>query len=120
MINHICNSRVSNESSSHRNSSDEQAASWEIDHYAAISSWVGADACSARRRVDELQEGEHFPRGNNQKRPAVHRNRPPCSQSLVFFRTDGVESAKFLIGCRGQVDCTGVGAAELGLINMAL
>lgn len=68
--------------------------------------------------------------------------------SLVFFRTVGVESGKvlkvtskndcmffflkisnqfsdfrsilYLRGWSGQLDCTGVGTAELGLISMAL
>lgn len=65
------------------------------------------------------------------------------SHSLGFFRTEGVDSAKVLraqeddgdggflipsvywqntdlIGWSGQLGCTGVWAAELGLISMAL
>lgn len=83
-------------------------------------------------------------------RVTFRRDSPSGSHSLVFFRTEGVDSAKvlraaekrtvrvllhfseysnqhsvfqlhlYLMGWTGQLDCTGVGAAELGLISMAL
>lgn len=74
----------------------------------------------AGRHREELQ-GDTCPLGNQPIGSQVkfHRDTPP-SHSLVVFRTEGVESVKFLMGWTGQVVCTGVGTAELGLISMAL
>lgn len=84
---------------------------------------VGADACRAGRRREELQGAERFPLRNQPIGSLVtfHRDSPFRSHSLFFFfRLEGVDSVTVLRGWSGQLDCTGVGAAELGLISMAL
>lgn len=83
---------------------------------------VGADACRAGRRREVLQGAERFPLRNQPIGSLVtfHRDTPIRSHSLFFLRIEGVESLTVLRGWSGQVDCTGVGAAELGLISMAL
>lgn len=40
--------------------------------------------------------------------------------SGCFYRSDSAYLGPHLMGCTGQLGCTGVWTAELGLINMAL
>lgn len=83
---------------------------------------VRVEPCRAGRRREVLQGAERFPLRNQPIGSLVtfHRDTPSRSHSLVFFRMEGVESVTVLMGWSGQLDCTGVGAAELGLISMAL
>lgn len=122
----ICNFLVLNERRwchiEQRSNSGKRTASWVTSCDAAISSQSGADSCRAGRRREELQGRGALPLRNQPigSQVTFHRDTPSRSHSLVLFRTEGVESVKVLMGWRGQLDCTGVGTAELGLISMAL
>lgn len=146
----LVNFRVLSESSrcrfAQRNGSGEQTASWVTSHTTPpSSSWSGwADSCRARRRREE----GYFPEESANRKRSTRTH--PRALSLTGLLQDsgggvweGPESDKqerlyvfcflkisnqfsdfrsilYLRGWSGQLDCTGVGTAELGLISMAL